>query len=132
MSHHIILICFSHLAVSALPARILEKNYYGELNILLQNYGNLQLEFVRRPGCDVIPELTPVCFVSTSVFEPDQAWPRSCVVWTKLTRGKEEGEGGLAAILSYLQHSEKCLLLQVRTISSLSSFYYTLLLFSGS
>ena len=123
----------SHLTVSALPARILERNYYGEVKVLLQNYRNLQLEFVRAgSGCDNIPELSPVCFVKTSGFTPDQAWPRTCVVWTKLTRG-EEGEGTLGTILAYLHHSGKCLLLQVRISLFLSLFpELSLFLFSGS
>ena len=109
----------SHLTTTALPARILEKNYYGEVKVLLHPSRDLQLEFVRA-GCDNIPELTPVCLVKTSVFQPDQVWPRSCVVWTKLARGKEEeGEATLGTILAFLHHSGKCLLLQVRIFFSL-------------
>ena len=81
----------SHLTVSALPARILERNYYGQ-NVH-HHHQSLQLEFVRAGGCDDTPELTLVSFVRTSVFQLDQAWPRTCVVWTKLARGEEE-EGG--------------------------------------
>ena len=105
-----LLISSSHLSVSALPARILKRNY-GELNILLHNSRRLRLEFVRA-GCDDIPELSPVCFVKTSVFQPDQGWPRTCLVWT------------LGTILSYLHHSGKCLLLQVRIFLTLSALDY--------
>ena len=107
----------SHLTTTALPARILERNYYGEVKVHLHPSRDLQLEFVRA-GCDNIPELTPVCLVKTSVFQPDQVWPRTCVVWTKLARG--EGEATLGTILAYLHHSGKCLLLQVRIFLSLS------------
>ena len=118
-----LLISSSHLSVSALPARILERNYYGELNIHLHNSRRLRLEFVRA-GCDDIPELSPVCFVKTSVFQPDQGWPRTCLVWTKLSREEEEEEGTLGSILSYLHHSGKCLLLQVRIFLTLSALDY--------
>lgn len=92
----------SHLTVSALPARILERNYYGQ-NVH-HHHQSLQLEFVRAGGCDDTPELTLVSFVRTSVFQLDQAWPRTCVVWTKLARGEEE-EGTLGTILPGLPSS---------------------------
>ena len=100
----------SHLITTALPARILERNYYGEVKVHLHPSRDLQLEFVRA-GCDNIPELTPVCLVKTSVFQPDQGWPRTCLVWT------------LGTILSYLHHSGKCLL-QVRIFLTLSALDY--------
>ena len=120
----------SHLAVSALPARLLERNYYGQASLLLQNSRRLQLEFVRA-GCEDIPELTPVCFVKTSVFQPDQSWPRTCVVWTKLAREEEGEEGTLGTILSYLHHSGKCLLMQVRIFAS-HFLYYSYIGLPGS
>ena len=125
----IMFISCSHLAVSALPARLLERNYYGQASLLLQNSRRLQLEFVRA-GSEDIPELTPVCFVKTSVFQPDQSWPRTCVVWTKLA-GEEE-EGTLGTILSYLHHSGKCLLMQVRIFASHFLFLIIVIVLPGS
>ena len=122
------MISCSHLAVSALPARILERNYYGEVSLLLQNCRRLQLEFVRA-GCEDIPELTPLCFVKTSVFQPDQGWARTCVVWSKVAREGEEET--LGTILSFLQHSGKCLFLQVRIFVLPRSFIIDIVL-SGS
>ena len=101
----------SHLATSTLPARVLERNYYSHTSISLNNNTNIQLEL--RAGPVTIPELTPVCFVKTSVFQPDQVWQRTNVVWSKL-----ETDDQLNALLSFLQLSAKCLVLEVGNIET--------------
>ena len=96
----------SHLATSALPARMLERNFYTEASIALGNNCAIQLE-LRAVG-PAIPQLRPLCFVKTGVFQPDQAWLRSSVVWSKHAEDAQ-----LAALLSFLKLSGRCLLLQV-------------------
>ena len=99
----------SHLATSALPARMLERNFYSEASIALSNSSTLQLEL--RAGVPPIPQLRPLGFVKTAVFQPDQVWLRSSIVWSKHAE-----DARLAALLSFLKLSGRCLLLQVANI----------------
>ena len=96
----------SHLATSGLPARVLERNFYTETSICLNNNTRLRLEM--RAGASSPPELTPVCFVKTSTFQPDQLWARTSLAWSKLPDDLQ-----LATLLSVLRHSGRCLLLEV-------------------
>ena len=99
----------SHLAESSLPAKLLERNYYGHGDLSLRpDQPGLQLEYVAGAGLP-LTGLATLGVVEVEMFSDVSSWVQVASVWSR-----NHHDTRLVSLLTYLEHSSQCLVMEDR------------------
>ena len=97
-----------HLSESSLPVKMLARNYYGQGEMTLDNNVVIKVEFISNDQSRQLSSgLRGLGVTSVKMFTSVQRWLQSVSVWSQ-----DHDDHGLVSLLTYLHHSQQCLVLE--------------------
>ena len=97
-----------HLSESSMPIKMLERNYYGQGELTLDNNVVIKVEYVSNiQSRQLSSGLTGLGVTGVKMFGSVHRWQQCLCVWSQ-----DHHDHSLVSLLTYLQHCQQCLVLE--------------------